>query len=76
VLSALGEAGALAEAWEAVADSHAAQSKEFQYRLISPIRYLESLQELQEARRQLTQAQYEAKRRYLRFKAITGEIPA
>ena len=65
----------LARALDETEESYQYQVEEYRRSLINNLEVLQALQILQDARRELIHANYEAKRQYWQLKAIAGEKP-
>ncbi len=71
--AALGRTEALTRALDATQESYLFQVQEYRLNLVGNLDVLEELQVLQEARRDLIRAQFEAKRLYWSLKVASGE---
>ncbi|MBI3317779.1 MAG: TolC family protein, partial [Candidatus Omnitrophica bacterium] len=71
----LARSATLAEARQAAEEAARLQGEEHRLSLLSTIDFLESIERLEETRRELIRARYEAKRAYWALKAAAGEIP-
>ena len=70
---ALAHARALTKALEATEESYQMQVQEYRLNLVSNLEILSTLQTLQDARRDLTSALYDAHRLYWKLRATAGE---
>ncbi len=71
--SALSRSQAFAKASEATEESYSFQVEDYRLNLVNNLEVLQSLQTLQDARRELIHARYEAKRAYWSLRVATGE---
>ena len=76
VTAAIAQADALTRALEATAESYRLQVEDYDRSLVNHLEVLQTLQALQDVRRDAVHAAYEAKRSVWRLRASVGEIPA
>ena len=72
---ALARVRALAKALEAIEESYQLQAEEYRRSLVSNLEVLSALKDLQDARRDLIHARFEALRLWWRLRAAAGETP-
>ncbi|MBI2104459.1 MAG: TolC family protein [Candidatus Omnitrophica bacterium] len=73
--AAVARARALDQAWQAAEENYRLQLEDYRLSLVNTLDVLETLQDLEDARREVIRADYELKRLYWQLLVATGELP-